>query len=113
MWEGGPDLDREVPGGGSGGGFRLVGKSITGAGRVASLGGGGSWVGGLGRIRLERASYSGSLLVNPDPSVVNLADGATALIWPPANAPTVKVVSIGGATTPPDPRAEFGAAGER
>ena len=89
----------------------MVGRGISGTGRVATLGGGGTWTGGLGRIRLERASYSGSLTVTPDPSIVNLADGATALIWPPENAPTVRVVSIGGATAPEDPRAEFGAVG--
>ncbi|MGE3312823.1 MAG: hypothetical protein AB7O66_22870 [Limisphaerales bacterium] len=42
---------------------------------------------------------------------MNLADGATALIWPQENAPTVKVVSIGGIAAPEDPRAEFGAIG--
>jgi len=98
--------------GGSGGALRLVASKLTGSGSLQALGGlAVFFVGGSGRIRLERASYSGSHTVTPDPSIVNLTDGATALIWPPANAPTVKVVSIGGASTPADPRAEFGAVG--
>jgi plastocyanin len=98
-------------GGGSGGGFRLVASGITGNGNLQALGRGGHGDGGLGRIRLERASHSGSLTVTPDPSIVSLADGATALIWPPDTAPSMKVVSIGGVTAPEDPRAEFGAVG--
>jgi hypothetical protein len=42
---------------------------------------------------------------------VNLGDGATPLIWVPANGPSVRVLSIGGNPSPADPRAEFGAIG--
>ena len=33
------------------------------------------------------------------------------MLWPPSNAPEVRVVSIGGANAPADPRASFGSAG--
>ncbi len=98
-------------GGGSGGGVRLIGFQLAGNGRIQALGQGGYGYGGLGRIRLERASNTGSLTVTPDPSIVTLTDGATALIWPPENAPSMRVVSIGGVAAPMDPRAEFGAVG--
>ncbi len=98
-------------GGGSGGGIRLVCDSISGTGTLGAAGGTGWQNGGLGRIRIERVSNSGTLAIAPDPSVVPLTAGATALIWPPSTAPQVKVVSIGGVTAPADPRAAFGASG--
>jgi hypothetical protein len=49
--------------------------------------------------------------VNPDPSVVPLQPGDTALLWPPSGAPEVKIVSIGGQNIGPDPLASFGTFG--
>ncbi len=97
--------------GGSGGGIRIVCDSLDGAGKLTAIGGTGWQSGGLGRIRLERAVNNNSLVISPDPSVVPLSSGATALLWPPSNAPEVRVVSIGGANAPADPRASFGSAG--
>lgn len=98
-------------GGGSGGSIRLVSASLAGWGRVEALGGGGYRPGGLGRIRIERVINDNSLTVVPSPSVVDLPDGATALLWPPAGAPEVRIVSIQGKDVPADPRAEFGTIG--
>ena len=98
-------------GGGSGGGIRIVCDGLVGTGKLNALGGGGWAVGGLGRIRLERAVNTNSLQVVPDPSVVPISAGSTALVWPPSNAPEVRVVSIGGQTAPADPRASFGSEG--
>jgi hypothetical protein len=42
---------------------------------------------------------------------VAIADGSTALIWPPTGSPEVRVISIGGQASPTDPRAGFGALG--
>lgn len=84
---------------------------------VQAIGGGGHWPGGLGRLRIERVTSDSDLQLNPDPSVVGLADDATALIWPPEAAPTVKIVSLGAtddsavSSVPEDPRADFGGAG--
>ncbi len=97
--------------GGSGGAIRIICDTLQGNGSLNATGGGGYGSGGLGRIRLERVTNTNTLQVVPDPSVVPLATGATALIWPPADAPEVKVISIGGETAPADPRASFGSAG--
>ena len=100
-----------LSGGGSGGGIRLIAATLAGNGRIEALGGSGAKAGGLGRIRIERTVATGDAQVTPDPSVVPLEDGATPVIWPPADAPTVKIVSIGGQAVPDDPRASFGALG--
>ncbi len=97
--------------GGSGGGIRLVCDSFTGDGNLTAAGGSGWQAGGSGRIRIERVSASSDLSIVPDPSVVPIAANDTALLWPPATAPQVRVVSIGGENAPADPRAAFGAEG--
>ncbi len=99
-------------GGGSGGGIRLVADTLAGSGAVSALGGSiNPYPGGLGRIRVERNVNSNTITLVPAPSLVPLAAGDTALLWPPAGAPEVRVVSIGGAAAPADPRASFGSAG--
>jgi len=101
--------DRAGPG--SGGGIRIVCNSLTGGGVINALPGLGTVGGTTGRIRLERAASTSTANIVPDPSVVPLEANATALLWPPATAPEVRVVSIGGVAAPADPRAAFGAAG--
>jgi plastocyanin len=110
----GPSYGYQVfTGGGSGGGLRVVCSTLAGTGILNALAGrGGRYAAaGLGRIRIERVDNNNTLQVNPDPSVVPLTDGDTALVWPPADAPTVKIVSIGGVAAPDDPRASFGTHG--
>ena len=103
----------DTTGAGSGGGVRLVCSTLAGTGSCQALAGiGGAKASpGLGRIRLERVVNSNTLQVVPDPSIVPLTEGATALLWPPAGAPEVRVVSIGGVAAPADPRASFGTEG--
>jgi hypothetical protein len=101
-------------GGGSGGGIRLVAHTLSGTGLIEAQGGNGgiSKPGALGRIRLERVVNNNTWsTVAPDPSVVGLTDGDTALLWPPDTAPTVEVISIGSENVPADPRASFGTVG--
>lgn len=98
-------------GGGSGGGIRIVCDTLTGAGPLNALGGGGWQQGGNGRIRIERVTNTATSAIVPDPSVVPLTAGDTALLWPPSSAPQVEIVSIGGVAAPADPRASFGATG--
>ncbi len=102
-------------GSGSGGGVRIVGSTLAGTGQVDARGGVGADVnwntGGEGRIRLERVTNSNTIATVPSPSVVNLTDGATALLWPPNGQPKVEVISVGGNAAPTDPRAEFGTMG--
>ncbi|MBN8456810.1 MAG: hypothetical protein J0M04_03125 [Verrucomicrobia bacterium] len=100
--------------GGSGGAIRIVAETLSGNGNLAALGGGshvGIRDGGVGRIRLERTANLNSISVMPAPSTVDLAAGATALLWPPTGSPEVKVMSIGAVSAPADPRAAFGTYG--
>ncbi|MCW5559108.1 MAG: hypothetical protein KIT22_14925, partial [Verrucomicrobiae bacterium] len=99
-----------VGGGGSGGAIRLIADTINGTGSILATGSSVSG-GGVGRIRIERSSTSSQLIVTPDPSVVDIPDGSTALLWPPSGSPEVRIVSIGGAEAPADPRAAFGTLG--
>jgi hypothetical protein len=98
-------------GDGSGGGIRLVAQTLAGNGTVLAPGGSNPMAGGLGRIRIERVVNTNSISVTPDPSVVDLAPGSTALLWPPNNAPVLTIVSIGTTNAPADPRAGFGTIG--
>ena len=64
-------------GGGSGGGIRMVADTLSGSGAVQANGGSGwSYHGGLGRLRLERATNSSDYTITPDPSVVTLGCGS-------------------------------------
>jgi len=106
------DGDWPYRGNGSGGGIRLVAEVVQGGGTVEAMGGTYWNSGGAGRLRVERVSTDGAMTFNPpSPSVVPLQSGDTAVLWVPDSGPSVRVVSIGGKTTPSDPRAEFGAAG--
>ncbi len=103
--------------GGSGGAIRIVADTLQGLGEIQCRGGivpnspfGPSFA-GLGRIRVETTATTGSIQPSPDPSVVAIADGSTALIWPPSGSPEVRVISIGGQSSPSDPRAGFGVVG--
>lgn len=102
-----------LTGGGSGGGIRVVCDSLTGTGFLQARGGAGgqNYSASVGRVRIERAVNSNDITVVPDPSVIPLADGDTALLWPPSTAPEVKIVSIGGSDVPADPHASFGTSG--
>jgi hypothetical protein len=95
--------------GGSGGGIRLVASTLSGSGKINAVGGmiNGWNIGGQGRIRIERVSSSSNFAVIPSPSVLQLTDNSTALIWPPSTAPQVEIVSIGGNPAPIDPSASF------
>ncbi len=100
-------------GSGSGGGIRLVADTFTGTGQVEARGGiGAERFGSLGRVRMERVVNNNTwTAIAPDPSVVGLPAGDTALLWPTATAPTVTVISIGSENVPGDPMASFGTVG--
>lgn len=99
-------------GGGSGGGVRIVADTIAGGGTVSAIGGGSRFDGGSGRIRFERVTNSMTNVTNqvtPPPSVVDLLPNDTALVFPPNDAPTAKILTVGGEVIPNDPAASFGA----
>ena len=89
------------PGGhGSGGAVRIVADQIQGAGRIEATS---NW-GGPGRIRLEGNTVSRTLSLNPPTIGV---PPSPVIIWPPAEAPTVRVVSIAGLAVPAEPKAQL------
>ncbi len=93
-------------GAGSGGAIRLIARTITGVPSILADGGGpcaGSGVGSHGRIRLEsfQQNLTGAL-ISPAPSV-----GSPGSVFPPASAPSVQIVSIGGVTVPASPMGSF------
>ncbi len=96
---------------GSGGGIRLICANLVGRGDLSARGGsGGPSVAGHGRIRLERVSNDNTLNITPAPSVIDLPDGSTPILWPPTGSPQAKVLSIDNQLAPADPKASFGAA---
>lgn len=98
-------------GSGSGGGIRLVCDNLAGDGVLQAIGSSGGYDGGIGRIRIERRLNANTIQVSPDPSVIGLEDGAIPLIFPPANAPSVEILSVGAEAIPADPQASFGTFG--
>jgi hypothetical protein len=108
----------ESTGAGSGGGIRIICDQLECTGSLLAVGGE-VWSSttstagpvGLGRIRLERVLSLDLGNPDPAPSLVDLPANATALLWPPAGSPEVRVLSIGGESAPSDPRAAFGTFG--
>lgn len=84
--------------GGSGGGIRLCGQAVSGSGSLGATGGNATYSGGAGRIRIEANQVSGSLQASPAPSSVLLTD--PVVLWPPSDAPTVRVTSVNAITVP-------------
>jgi hypothetical protein len=92
-------------GGGSGGAIRLMAPRISGSGILEARGGAscnGGGVGSVGRIRLEAFTQSLTGQVNPAPT-----SSPPGLVFPPASAPSVSIVSIGGVAVPANPTASF------
>ena len=48
------------------------------------------------------------MTITPAPSVIVLADGNTAQLWPGTDAPTAKILSVNSVQAPADPKASFG-----
>lgn len=85
--------------GGSAGSIRLVADQVGGSGSLnaSSLTG----TNGTGRIRVEANMLSTSL--NLIPSTIGVSPGVSPTIFPAASDPTVRIVSVDGVPTPPDP----------
>lgn len=93
--------------GGSGGAIRLVADQVTGGGQLraqSGAGGSGGGAGGEGRIRVE-ANTAGSISSVPTQSSQTV--GATAVIWPPASAPTVAITMVHNQPAPSNPLASM------
>jgi len=84
------------PGGPTGGAVKIIADQILGNGTINCE--------SEGRTRIEANFVSPQL--NIFPNTVGVPPGTNPIIWPPNNAPTVRVVSVNGQPTPLDPRAE-------
>lgn len=111
----GSNSDGYYGGGGSGGAIRLIANAVTGyAGGLQAVGtaNGECHVGGNGRIRIEANSVDMSGTSNPAYSPLVPLDNDTAVIWPPAGSPELRVTSIAGQPVPADPQSEFDPPGD-
>lgn len=92
-------------GGGSGGAIRLMAVNISGSTTILANGGtscNGGGVGSKGRIRLEAFNLSLTGAISPSP-----ATAPPGLVFPPASAPVIRIVSIGGTAVPASPTGSF------
>jgi hypothetical protein len=98
----------DANGGASGGAIRVICDQLEGSGSLNATGGSGVYTSGSGRIRLERGGTSGALTITPAPSVIDLAGGNNAKLWPESGDPSAKIVSVNSVAAPADPKAAFG-----
>jgi hypothetical protein len=85
--------------GGSSGSIRLVADQVTGSGALDAT----SQTSGFGRIRIEANMLSTAL--NTTPSTIGVSPGVSPTIFQAASDPTVRIVSVDGVPSPPDPTA--------
>lgn len=85
---------------GAGGAIKIVASTIAGAGQIQCINSG---FGNAGRIRLETNSLAASIRTFPDS--IGVPPANPPVIWPAANAPIAKVVSVDTVNAPLDPRA--------
>jgi hypothetical protein len=100
-------------GGGAGGGIRIVAESVSGTvAGISAAGGGTGNSGGFGAIRIEANSISVTGSSNPEYTSLIPLDNNTAVIWPPSDAPTVRVTTVAGQAIPADPRSGLSPPGD-
>lgn len=93
--------------GGGGGAIRLIAEQVTGKGAVSARSQNGySRFGGLGRIRIETSSFDNGL--NLAPVTQPVAPDAPVLLWPKADAPSARIVSVVSKAAPSDPKGGLG-----
>jgi len=95
-----------VGGSGSGGGIRLISDVVINTGTLQATGGDKSRPGGAGRIRVEGNTVTVNP-TNPNFTVLTPLGVDDPVLWPPAGAPALVVVSINGEPVPADPNGEF------
>lgn len=97
---------------GSGGAVRIIAQTLSGEGSISCLGGRYAYSGPTdtnfleegseGRIRIEANNFSE---VGTFPETVAVPTANPPLIFPPANAATVRIVSVSNSPAPADPTA--------
>lgn len=85
---------------GSGGAIRLVASSVIGAGEIRCVNTG---IANTGRVRIETQSLDPALRTFPE--TIGVPPANPPVIWPAANAPVAKVISVDAVNAPLDPRA--------
>jgi hypothetical protein len=89
-------------GGGSGGAIRLIANTISGNGWLYAQGGFGSnyfgGSGGAGRIRVEATTLTYTGFTTP-----LVSTGLPQAVFPPAGAPSLRIVSVGALAAPANP----------
>lgn len=102
---------------GSSGAIRLIANQVSGSGELRASGNT-TFINGLtyqyvtrpGRIRIETNSLSPSLQAAPE--TIGVPPANPPVIWPAANAPIAKVISVDALNAPADPRAPLVAAAD-
>jgi len=106
-----PSTPAADPGIGSGGAVRLIADTIAGTGTAEAKDGNGSSAStAAGRIRFETAMLSTG--INSFPETVAIPPGSPPQIFPPANAPKVRILSIDALPAPADPTAPLQASSD-
>jgi hypothetical protein len=89
---------------GSGGAVRLIANQVTGTGQMKAVG---TATGGYpirsGRLRIETNALTPTLQTFPE--TIGVPPANPPVIWPAANAPIAKVISVDAVNAPVDPRA--------
>ncbi len=97
----------------SGGAVKLIAQIVWGSGQINAKGGAGnqfSVAGDYGRIRIEANSLSSAIGTTPETIAFPPANPPS--VWPAANAPTARVISVDSINAPLDPRAPLVAAAD-
>lgn len=85
---------------GSAGAVRLIANQVSGLGQIKCLDDGAP---NTGRIRIETNTLVPTLRTFPE--TIGVPPANPPVIWPAANAPTAKVISVDAENAPADPRA--------
>lgn len=88
---------------GAGGAVKIVSDSVSGAGVIQCVNGAYAPNENAGRIRIETSSLSPTVQLAPE--TIGVPPANPPVIWPAANAPTARVVSVDAVPAPTDPRA--------
>ena len=91
-------------GGGSGGAVRLVAPIVEGAGSIDVSGGASNYSGAPGRVRIEAFKLPSTPTTTPGQSFTR---GAPRAALPPAGAPVIKVLRVGGVDVSMTPSGSF------
>lgn len=85
--------------------MRIVASAVAGGGRVEAIAGSGYGPSTNGRIRIEANTLAPSLTTAPE--TIRVAPASPPVIWPAANAPKVRVVSVDSVNASADPNARL------